>query len=95
MSVAQLPPPEMTLDEARRLLARLALLCRATCDVPHAKAKHLRLVGFIVEPDEHYVRHEGIEMLAALQRLAGIDIKTLQLMLDERMNAPVKLPAKT
>ena len=72
------PRTPMTHLEAQRLVSRLALQGRATADIPHGKLKHLRLVGFIIEKDEHWTKGEGVRILEALQLLAGIDLKSVQ-----------------
>lgn len=79
-------------SEVARRVARLALLHKAPIDVRHGKLKHLRVVGFIIEPDELYHDGEGAEMLEALQIMAGYDLKRLRDMLTERERAPFTIP---
>ena len=78
--------------EAFRLIGRLCLQAKAQVDVPHGKLKHLRLVGFVIEPDELYKEGEGILMLAALQRAAELDLGELQAKLEGCMNRTVDFP---
>ncbi len=85
------PSSDMPFEEAMRLVARLAVLARTVVDVPHARLRDYRLAGFVIEPDEHSVPGEGIEMIRALQRIARMDIAALQLGLMERENAPFTL----
>ena len=75
-------------SEVARRVARLALLHKAPIDVRHGKLKHLRVVGFIVEPDEHWHEGEGAQMLEALQIMAGYDLKRLRDLMLERQSAP-------
>jgi len=84
--------PEHT---ALRQVARLALLSRATVDIPHPKVRGLRIVGFIVQPDEHYKSGDGVKMLGALQAAADLDLKTIQRGLYARMDAPYAIGAET
>lgn len=68
----------MTDDEAQRLFSRLVLQGVVMVDVPHSQLKGKRLIGFIIEPDEHYQRGEGVAMIEALQFMAGVDVKRTQ-----------------
>jgi hypothetical protein len=61
-----------------RLVERLALLTAGIVDLPNARAPQARLVGFVIIPDEHYQPGDGVEMLNALQRLAGADIVAIK-----------------
>ena len=78
---------------AQRLVARLAMMGRAIVDIPHSRLPHLRIVGFIMEPDEHHTKGDGIDMLRALQRLAGLDLNDVAEGIKERMNDPVDFAA--
>ena len=86
--------PPMTADEALRHFGRLALLSLVAVDVPHATMKGKRLVGWIVEPDEHYVRGDGLKMLQALQVLADMDVKSMRDQLAECASAPWEFPQR-
>lgn len=93
-AVARMHPGSFDPDIAtQRLVARLAMMARATVDIPHAKLPQYRIVGFIIEPDEHHRKGEGIEMMAALQRLAGLSLEDVASGIKERMNDPVDFAA--
>lgn len=81
----------MPVEQAQRLVARLALLGKVAIDAPHAKFPHLRIAGFILEADEHSFVGEGVLMMRALQVLAGLDIDTLNRGLMDRIDAPFDL----
>jgi len=84
--------PAMTPDEALRHFGRLALLGISPVDVPHATMKGKRLVGWIIEPDEHYMRGDGLKMLRALQVLADMDLKDMRGQLDDCERAAWEFP---
>ena len=86
--------PTMTADEALRHFGRLALLSHLAVDIPHAQNKGKRLVGWIVEPDEHYQRGDGLKMLQALQVLADMDVRAMREQLADCATAPWEFPGR-
>ena len=56
-------------------ICRLALLEARRIDMPHPKIRGARIVGYVVEPDELYGDGEGLELLHALERTAGVDLE--------------------
>lgn len=84
----------MSASTASRLVARLAMLGVRAIDCPHSKIPGLRLVGFVVRTDEHSKPNEGIDMMIALQQMAGIDLDVLHDRILDAMDAPLIMPTK-
>lgn len=59
----------------QELICRLALLEARRIDMPHPRIKGARVVGYVVEPDELYGEGEGVALLHALERTAGVDLE--------------------
>jgi hypothetical protein len=59
-------------------LCRLALLEARRIDKPHPTMKGARVVGYVIEPDELYGEGEGVALMHALERSAGLDLETVR-----------------
>ena len=81
--------PAMPRDEALSIVRRLAIQNLVTVDVPNATHKQVRLVGWAIEPDEHFRPGDGARMMEALELLAGVDVKALRRTIKVEMDAPI------
>jgi hypothetical protein len=54
-------------------LARLALLAVRRIDMPHPTLLGARVIGYVVEADELFEDGEGLDMIHALEDVAGFD----------------------
>jgi hypothetical protein len=54
-------------------IARLALLAVRRIDMPHPTLPGARVIGYVVEADEHYEDGEGLAMIQALEDVADFD----------------------
>lgn len=64
-------------------VCRLALLEARRIDMPHPTVKGARVVGYVLEPDELYTEGEGVALLHALERSAGVDLETVRARLTD------------
>ncbi len=59
-------------------VGRLALLEARRIDMPHPTLLGVRVVGYVIEPDELYWDGEGICLVKALEQAAGVDLNEVQ-----------------
>jgi hypothetical protein len=63
---------------ARRLapaegVCRMALLEPKRVEIAHPTIPGARIIGYVIDPDEHYTENEGLDLLASLERVARVN----------------------